>query len=378
MKKTVFLVIIFFSIFACANAQYTLRLVVTKVATKSDNEIYITGDFNKWDPYDLHYKLKPFGRTRKAIVLYNVAAGNFQYKFTRGGWAKVETAANGIDIENRTINVQSDTSINIDIAGWKDDFPDKPKISTASANVSIIDTSFYMPQLNRYRRLWVYLPSSYQTQKNKMYPVLYMQDGQNLFNNQTAPFGEWGVDECLDSLQKLYSKECIVVGIDNAGEKRMNEYNPFDNEKFGKGEGVQYVDFLVKTLKPFIDKKYRTQKDEAHTFIAGSSMGALISMYATIKYPTVFGAAGIFSPSFWIAPQLYTQAADAKLNSQQRFFFYAGAKESETMVTDMQQMEEVLKQKKCCGFLEDINPEGVHSEKYWRMELDDFYFWLME
>ena len=378
MKKLVFLFIIFFSLFNYANGQYTLRLVVTKVATKSDDDIYIAGDFNKWDPYDLHYKLKPFGRTRKAIVLYNIPAGNFQFKFTRAGWARVETASNGTDIENRTINLQSDSSINIEIVGWKDDFPDKPKASTASANVRIIDTAFFIQQLNRHRRLWIYLPASYQTLKNKFYPVLYMQDGQNLFNDQTAPFGEWGVDECLDSLQKMYKKECIVVGIDNDAEKRLNEYNPFDNEKFGKGEGAQYVDFLVKTLKPFIDKNYRTQKDEAHTFIAGSSMGGLISMYAIIKYPNVFGAAGIFSPSFWVAPQLYKQAADAKLNSQQRFFFYAGAKESETMVTDMQQMEEVLRQKKCCGFLEDINPDGVHSEKYWRMELDDFYFWLME
>lgn len=359
-------------------AQYTLRIVITKVATKAEDDIYLAGAFNNWDPYDLNHKFKPFGRTRKAIVLYNIPAGKFEFKCTRAGWARVETASNGADIENRSIDLHSDSSINIEIAGWKDDFPDKPKASTASSNVKIIDTAFNMPQLGRHRRIWIYLPASYQTLKSKSYPVLYMHDGQNLFNEQTAPFGEWGVDECLDSLQKMYGKECIVVGIDNDAAKRLNEYNPFDNEKFGKGEGAQYTDFLVKNLKPYIDKNYRTIKDPQHTFIAGSSMGALISMYAMIKYPNVFGAAGIFSPAFWVAPQMYKLAADAKLNNYQRFFFYAGAKESETMVTDMQQMEEVLRQKKCCGFLEDINPDGEHKEKYWRAELDDFYFWLME
>jgi predicted alpha/beta superfamily hydrolase len=377
VKNWVFIFILFLTTFT-SYSQYTLRLVVTSVATKSDDDIYLTGTFNNWDPYDLHYKLKPFGRTRKAIVLYNQPAGKFEFKFTRAGWARVETTSTGKDIENRVINLQSDSSINIDIAGWKDNFPDKPKPSTASSNVKIIDTAFSIPQLNRHRRIWVYLPASYQTLKSKAYPVLYMQDGQNLFNEQTAPFGEWGIDECLDSLQRMYGKECIVVGIDNGDDKRMNEYNPYDNDKFGKGEGKLYVDFLAKTLKPFIDKVYRTQKDAAHTYIAGSSMGGLIAMYAMLKYPAVFGAAGIFSPAFWVAPSIYKETANAKMNCQQRFFFYAGAKESETMVTDMQQLEEVIREKKCSGFLEDINPDGQHNEKYWRQEFDDFYFWLME
>lgn len=377
MKKWALLFIILISA-KSVYAQYTLRLVVTSVATKSEDEIYLTGTFNNWDPYDLHNKLKPFGRTRKAIVLYNLPAGNFEFKFTRATWARVETNADGSDIANRVINIQSDTSVEITIAGWKDDFPVKPIANTASSNVKIIDTAFLMPQLNRHRRIWVYLPASYQKLKTKTYPVLYMQDGQNLFNAQTAPFGEWGVDECLDSLQRMYGKESIVVGIDNGSDKRINEYNPYDNDKYGKGEGKLYVDFLVKTLKPFIDKTYRTQKDAAHTYIAGSSMGGVIAMYAMVKYPNTFGAAGIFSPAFWICPAMYKETADAKMNCSQRFYFYAGAKESETMVTDMQQMEEVLREKKCCGFLEDINPDGQHNEKYWREELDDFYFWLME
>lgn len=125
-----------------------------------------------------------------------------------------------------------------------------------------------------------------------------MHNGQNLFEDSSSYSGEWGVDEYLDSI-KL--KKCIVVGIDHGGGKRMNEYCPFDHEEFGKGEGAAYVDFVAKKLKPFIDKKFRTIRGRQHTFIAGSSMGELISIYAVLRHPKVFGGAGVFSPSFWVS-----------------------------------------------------------------------------
>ena len=107
------------------------------------------------------------------------------------------------------------------------------KMSTRSKNVQIIDTAFYMPQLNRYRRVWIYLPESYADTKRK-YPVLYMHDGQNVFDEATSFSGEWGVDETLDSMSDEI-EETIVVAIDNGGEHRLNEYAPYDtvlkNEK---------------------------------------------------------------------------------------------------------------------------------------------------
>ncbi|MEP6513996.1 MAG: alpha/beta hydrolase-fold protein, partial [Parafilimonas sp.] len=214
---------------------------------------------------------------------------------------------------------------------------------------------------------------------NKSYPVLYMHDGQNLFNEQKAGFGmEWGVDECLDTLEPLLKKECIVVGIDNGADKRMNEYNPYNNDKYGKGEGKQYVDFIATTLKQYIDKNYRTLKDTKHTFIAGSSMGGLISLYALLQYPDVFGGAGIFSPSFWIAPQLYNDVTNAKWQKNLRIYFYAGEKESNTMVSDTQKMFDIINQKKCCNLENVTFPLGQHNEKYWREEFDDFYRWIMQ
>ena len=360
-------------------AQYTVRIIVTDIAAKAQDDIYVAGNFNNWNPADNNSKLKPFAGGRRVIVFDDVNPGIYEYKFTRGNWDKVETTTKGEDVQNRTLAVTGDTSFEVTIAGWKDDYPDKPKPNTASANVHILDTAFFMPQLNRYRKIWLYLPPSYGQTKSMSYPVLYMHDGQNLFNEQTAAFGmEWGVDECLDTLELQLKKECIVVGIDNGGDKRMNEYNPYDNDKYGKGEGRQYVDFIANTLKPYMDKNYRTFKDAKHTYIAGSSMGGLISLYALVQYPDVFGGAGIFSPAFWITPQMYTDVANAKWQKGFRIYFYAGEKENNTMAGDMQKMFDIIKQKKCCLMQDVTFPLGQHNEMYWRDEFDDFYRWLMQ
>jgi predicted alpha/beta superfamily hydrolase len=368
MKKIIlifsFLLFIFHSF-----SQYTLRLVVTNIATRKLDDIYIAGNFNDWKPGETEYKLKPLG-TRKEITLSNLSAGHYKFKFTRGNWDKVETTEKGEDIQDREIDLQNDTSINISIAGWKDDSPVKPRQNTATAQVHILDTAFFIPQLNRYRRIWIYLPKDYTQNSKKYYSVLYMQDGQNLFNEQTAPFGEWGVDECLDSLENQNGNECIVVG--------MTEYNPYDNDKYGKGEGKQYVDFLAQTLKPFIDAKYRTVKDMNHTFIAGSSLGALISLYAVMQYPQVFGRAGVFSPAFWFEPSMYEDMQKISFTKMPQFYFYAGVKEDETMVNDMQRMEKIINAKNCCNIIEYISPTAQHNETYWRKYFPGFYKWLMQ
>ncbi len=383
MKKITFLFVLVLLV-KLLNAQFSVRLVVTDVATKKEEDIYVSGTFNSWNPKDEKYKLKPFAGGRKSIVIKDVAAGNYAFKFTRGGFDKVECMADGRDIADRILDVNADISFDAVIAGWKDDYPERPKRYTASPQVKIIDTAFIIPQLNRTRKLWVYLPKGYGS-STKTYPVLYMQDGQNLFNEQTAYGAEWGVDECLDTLQQKLGKECIVVGIDNGGDKRMSEYSPFDYSLKGglaapdsKAEGKQYIDFLVQTLKPFIDTKYRTKKGPSFTFVAGSSMGGLISEYALLQYPQVFGAAGIFSPSFWIAPNLYAEAERFTTTGTPRFFIYAGGKESASMITDVTKMETILKKKPRYDIRTLINPLGQHNETYWKQAFAAFYTWLMK
>ena len=384
MKKILITLLLITASLQFIEAQFSVRLVITDVATKKDDDVYVSGTFNNWNPKDINYKLKPFAGGRKSIVLKDVAIGNYAFKFTRGSFDKVECMADGRDINDRVIDVASDISLNISIAGWKDDYPERPKRYTASPQVKIIDTAFNIPQLNRKRRIWIYLPKGYAT-SSKIYPVLYMQDGQNLFNDQTASFGEWGVDECLDTLEKAITSECIVVGIDHGGENRVSEYCPYDYSMKNsfvtpdtKGEGKAYVEFLVKNLKPYIDSKFRTKKGREYTYIAGSSMGGLISEYAILTYPEVFGAAGIFSPAFWIAPFIFEEASKSESNVLSRFYMYGGGKESGNMISDIEKMYDVLGKKKRYEIERSINPIGEHKEKFWQQAFPEFYTWLMK
>jgi predicted alpha/beta superfamily hydrolase len=174
------------------------------------------------------------------------------------------------------------------------------KTSTAQANVSLLKEELIIPGLNRKRQIRLYLPPNYAS-SGQRYPVLYMHDAQNLFDVATAYAGEWKVDETMNALSKAGKLDLIVVGIDNGQDKRMTELNPWSNAQFGAGEGKEYVEFIVKVVKPLIDRQYRSKPDRINTAIMGSSMGGLISHYAINQYPDVFSKAGIFSPSYWIA-----------------------------------------------------------------------------
>jgi len=378
MKKVV-IVLITNSFSLLVQAQYSLRIMVDKVATKGADDIYVAGSFNNWNPKSEAHKLKPFGTTRRGLVLKDIPAGQYEFKFTRGSWPTVEVTGDGREIPNRIEQVNGDVVQTCQVAGWKDNFPDKPIPNTATPQVSVMDTAFAMPQLNRTRRISIYLPKGYATSAKK-YPVLYMNDGQNLFNLQTAPYGEWGVDESLDSLQPLLKKECIVVGIDHGNNYRMTEYNPYDNAKYGKGEGKQYLNFIIETLKPYIDKQYRTSRGPAYTYIAGSSMGGLISTYAIITRPDVFGGAGIFSPSYWIAPQIFDDAQKAVIKKPftHQFYFYAGGQEGGLVVPDLRKMETIIEAKGAYHLQSLVMPLGKHNEATWQKIFPQFYRFITQ
>lgn len=331
--------------------------------------LYVAGSFNGWQPGNPGYAFY-----NKRIVL-NLPAGTAELKITRGTWEKEECLANGTAIQNRSFSVVNDTIVHLTIEGWGDQFASKSVVHTATPRVTIIDTAFYIPQLKRSRRIWLYLPEKYNNDTHQRYPVLYMQDGQNLFDAASGFAGEWGIDEFLDS---TWLSECIVVGIDHGGDKRLTEYNPYNHEKFGKGEGNLYLDFLVHELKPFIDKNYRTFRDASRTFIAGSSMGGLISMYAAIRYPKVFGKVGVFSPAFWVAkPNLVQELAANTKSVFPAVYFYAGGKESKEMVDDMVEIARIIERKFPKTVVKKVvNPQGQHSEAAWRSQFPAFYKWL--
>jgi len=246
---------------------------------------------------------------------------------------------------------------------------------TKAHNVDVIDEAFYIPQLDRHRRIWLYRPTDYYHTEKK-YSVIYMHDGQNLFDEATAFGEEWAVDKTLNGM----FAECIIVAIDSS-DHRLTEYNYNDNEQNGAGEGRQYMDFIVNTLKPFIDKNFRTDTQREHTHIAGSSMGGLISLYGAIHYPEIFGGAGIFSPSLWLTPNVADELrplAERNFNFSQRFYFYGGGQEGENMVEYIAAVAGMLDNYKHYDVHIEVNSEGVHHEFFWRNMFPDYYSWLAQ
>jgi predicted alpha/beta superfamily hydrolase len=360
-----------------AMAQHLVTFKITSLPQyhSAGADIYLAGSFNGWNPQDAAYRFTKNNQGNYFINL-SLADGNYEFKLTRGGWETVECKEHGASIDNHRLTVASDTTIDVAVEEWTDRFPAKQKESTASKNVRLVDAAFLIPQLKRTRKIWIYLPENYHT-SNENFPVLYMHDGQNVFDDTTSFAGEWGVDDYLDSIYEK-GQRAIVVAIDNGGAKRMNEYNPYDTKKFGKGEGGAYIDFIVKTLKPFIDKNYRTKKDKANTSIAGSSMGGLISLYAVLQYPRVFGAAGVFSPSLWVAPKLFDEikAKGMKLNS--KIYLYVGKQEDESMVQQVIKAVEVMNKYSKSKITAVIRDNGEHNESTWRHEFPAFFEWLTD
>ncbi len=229
------------------------------------------------------------------------------------------------------------------------------------------------PQLKSTKKIWVYLPKNYAS-SNKKFSVLYMHDAQNIFDAKTSYAGEWNVDEKLDSLQA----PVIVIGIEHGNDKRMEELTPFKNEKYGGGKADDYLAFIVKTLKPYVDKNYKTKPDKKHTLIMGSSLGGLNSFYAVLKYPEVFGKAGVFSPSFWFSKDIYTLIEQSK-KTKAKIYFLCGDKESDDMVSDLNKMEYLLNSNRCyCLNLNEkkIVKDGQHNEKLWRDGFAQAILWL--
>ena len=369
MKK--FLFAITFILPLLSFAQYKVTFKVKVPQTDVSKKISFASTLNNWTPGAAGFELKNTGENNFEITMPDCPA-NFKGKFTCGSWKTVECTTEEKDVSDRVFDIISDTTIYLEVAAFRQPALIEKYDVPRSPQVIVVNDSFYLPQLNAKRRIWMYVPKSYDSKKR--YPVLYMHDGQNLFDNSIAFAGEWGVDEYLDSTKK----ECIVIGIDNGGDERMQEYNAYDNTKFGKGKGKLYTDFIVQTLKPYVDKNYATLKEKKNTFIAGSSMGGLISYYAALKYPNTFGKIGVFSPSFWICmPEIKKELAASKITTKIDFYFYSGWKETESLFKEIFSIKRATKLKcPTCNTEYSVSKDGIHNEQYWRKELPKFFDWI--
>ncbi len=229
-----------------------------------------------------------------------------------------------------------------------------------------------IPTLHRRRRIWVCLPKNYYRDEKRRYPVLYIQDAQNVFESWRAAYGQsWNIHQ---TLAQPDMPAAIVIAIEHAGKKRIAEFRPWaDNGSLAEGD--KFADFMAFKLKPYVDKKLRALREPQHNSLMGSSMGGLISLYTAIKHQDVFGQAAIFSPSLWIAPKIFDFAKqlDSKLNS--RFYFLVGGGEGHQTVAKTKRMSEIIQH---IGFETQfvLKPHETHNEGFWAREFGTAFRWL--
>ncbi|AZN41068.1 alpha/beta hydrolase [Paenibacillus albus] len=258
---------------------------------------------------------------------------------------------------------------------------------TITGDVQIMST-FNVPQLQTERRVWIYLPRSYNN-GDRSYPVIYMQDGQNVFNQATSWGTEWGVDETLERMgQEDPALEAIVVAIDNGGKERNNEYNFTINAEYGfGGKGAAYAEFLAETLKPYIDSHYRTLPEPEHTMITGSSFGAYIALYTSIRFPDQFGRVGGISFVMWHDNGAIIQLIQQSVISP-ALRIYLSIGDLETDKPDFNQIayEHAVQARQtliAAGVPEsrvrfDYVPGGTHHESTWSKLFPEVHRWLLQ
>ena len=229
------------------------------------------------------------------------------------------------------------------------------------------------------RKAYLYLPESYEYETEKHYPVLYMFDGHNVFFDSHATYGKsWGMKEYMDTTET----QLIIAAVEcnhSPDNGRLKEYSPytFKDSRFGKiaGRGRTTMEWLIHTFKKEIDSQYRTLPDREHTFIAGSSMGGLMSLYALLAYNQFFSRAAALSPSIWTASEkLLYLIRHTKLNPDTVLYMDYGScelKNHSGMRRQFSNMTAALMEKRI--MLESrIVPGGNHCEASWEKQIPFF------
>ncbi len=233
------------------------------------------------------------------------------------------------------------------------------------------------------RDLLVYLPPDYNRHSNARYPVLYLHDGQNVFDAATSPISkqEWQADETAERLIAAGTIEpLIIVGIGNAGARRMAEYTPTRDAKYGGGEADAYGRLLAEEVKPFIDRTYRTRRDAANTGLGGSSLGGLVTLYCGLKCPRTFGKLAVVSPSIWWDKRfIVRQVEGLTAKTRQRVWLDMGTQEGgrddwQSSLDDARALRDALLAKgwRLDGDLKYVEAAGaIHSETAWAARFGD-------
>ncbi len=355
----------------------TKNILSLELSTPIDDgrPVFVSGNFCEWYPDIVDYQMKRVELGKFTFDFpTNKLPEKLEYKYTRGGWNHVELDAYGNATNNR-ISKRKSGVLNDFVPHWRTDgrfYNDKimPKIEVLK--------DFEIPQLKKKRTVSVLLPHNYKT-SGKSYPVLYLQDAQNLFG-EGSEYGNWEIDKRLAVLASQNKGNYIIVAIHHGEKDRFKEYSPYQSAKAKRVSGGKYANFIIRTLKPFVDKAYRTQPERQFTGIGGSSMGGLISVYAGLMYPEIIGRVMVFSPSLWVSDKIYFDAHEFFNPIDSKIYLYGGAKEGKYMIPSLEKMREVIDNQ---GFNSDkiqikisTNAKGTHSEKDWGVEFPKALEWL--
>ncbi|MFH0735189.1 MAG: alpha/beta hydrolase-fold protein [bacterium] len=369
-----FLFVLIYSTSFAQTKQINVHFEVFSSNISDSSNIYIVGSnstLGNWNPGEV--KLNKLGNGKYFINLLFNQNQQIEYKFTKGNWQLQALNENGTIPGNYNLTVKNDTSIIHNINNWAKRTP------PPAFKEQITGTVNYHRQMPydglQPRDVFVWLPYNYELDKNKHYPVLYMHDGQNIFNPQTASFGyDWQIDETADSLIKQGKiPPFIIVGINNTPD-RMLEYTNSDL-------GYKYMKYIVEDLKPFIDSTYRTLKNRDNCYTGGSSAGGLISFMLLWEYNNIFSKALCFSPAFKIEELDYvTTVYNTKEKKDIKVYIANGGKNLEERlqpgITEMINLLEEKGYQKNKDFWFNKFEEDDHSEKSWAKRIPQ-YFLLM-
>jgi len=341
----------------------TSPIFIELIAPNCDKkEVFVSGTFNEWNTKTGVVKLQQLapGYYRGEA---NWRGKQVSYKYHLGDWQTGELDQWGVSSRNRSYDGTDMIRDHVE-AFLKNGKYHKPEFLP---RIERLPSNMPLPSKFATRRIAALLPCGYERNNSKSYPVLYLQDGQNLFD-EYAPYGNWSLDKRLAWLAEHGMGEFIVIAIDHAEEKRTKEYAPPHETRVGIGEADEYGDFIVNQLKPLVDRMYRTKADRDHTAIGGSSMGAVASLHVAMLKGNYFGRVMLFSPSIWIDPDL-TDLWPIHPYGDTYIYLYGGMEEAKgtaaTFALLANEIPKVSNPKRRIFLQSKFEARGKHNEIAW-------------
>lgn len=326
--------------------------------TPLEPPVHVAGDFQGWDPADPSYALARAQDGLWTLIRRFEPGRPLAFKFARGDWSRVEKGPDGEEIGDRQVDVpEADATLDFTVARWADG-----GASTVTGDLRLFD----VPGFPGGRTARVWLPPAYDADPAARFPVLYMFDGQNIFDAATSFSGEWGVDEAITVLGDTIDSP-IVVAVDNGGANRILEYTPFVDPDDGQGGGgAAHLDAITDVLVPWVDATFRTRPRATERALSGSSLGGLMTVWAAYARADTFGRFAALSPSVWWADRALVDFVEAGDQPQVRLWVDHGGAEP-----DQEQFRALRDALETDGFVEgadyhaEVVPGAGHTEGAW-------------